>query len=106
MVAPEELEEIKKICPGAQEMGEAGVTYIHLPQLTLPDRCIVEAILCLQAHSGYATRLFLSKIVEGKGQNWTLHRIMDKVWHTPSWNHVTADLRPAEILAEHLRAYR
>lgn len=109
VIAPEELDEIRKICPGAREMEEAGVRYIHLPQLTLPEGRnprAMEALLCLQAHSGYVTRLFLSKIVDGKGQNWTTHRVLDKEWHTPSWKDVSADLRPAEILAEHLRVYR
>ena len=109
MIPPDALEEIKRICHGAQEMSEAGVAYLHLPQLKLPDgrtSTIVEALLCMQSRDGYPTRLFLSQPFSGKGQNWTTHRILDKVWHTCSWNHISSDLRPAQILAEHLRAFR
>jgi hypothetical protein len=52
---------------------------------------------------GYTTRLFLSSPFVHKGQNWTVHRILDKTWHTFSYNNVPPDLRLIEILANHLK---
>jgi hypothetical protein len=85
---------------------EGGLTYIHLPQLTLPGCTIVEALLCMSARDGYPTRLLLSQKVEGKGGNWTVHSILDRPWHCWSWKDVSADQRPIEILAGHLMALR
>jgi hypothetical protein len=72
----------------------------------LPDGGIVEALLCLAGRDGYPTRLFLSRQVVGKGANWSVHRILDKAWHTWSWKDVPADLRPLEILTSHLDGLR
>jgi len=38
--------------------------------------------------------------------NWTCHQIFGRSWYTWSWNNVPANLRPAEILAGHLRAFQ
>lgn len=103
------LEELQEISPGAREYVETSVKYIHLPILKLPAGCVpssVEALLCLAPRDGYTTRLFLSSPITGRGANWTTHRILDKTWHTWSWNNVPGTLRPTQILAEHLRALR
>jgi hypothetical protein len=34
-------------------------------------------------HSGYVTRLFFERKIEGRGQNWTHHRVVDRQWWTP-----------------------
>jgi hypothetical protein len=107
MVGEAAMRELQTIVSGAQEMTEGGITYIHLPQLKLP--CApgaVEALLCIQQHGGYTTRLFLSQPVPGKGNNWSTHQILGRPWHTWSWNNVPANLRPAEILTGHLGAFR
>lgn len=107
MVDAAAMDELRRISPGAQEMTEGGITYIHMPELKLPCAPgIVEALLCIQQHSGYTTRLFLSKAVPGKGANWTTHQIFGRTWHTWSWNNVPANLRPAEILRGHLNAFQ
>ena len=108
MVIPEEaMQELRQICPGAQEMLEAGITYIFLPGLKHPlGHGTLDGLLCLQQHSGYTTRLFLSAVIPGKGNNWSTHTILSRTWHTWSWNNVPANQRPAEILAQHLRALR
>lgn len=109
MLSQEGLEEIRALSPEAREMTEAGLVYLHLPGLKLPQGCdpqVVDALLCLQPRDGYATRLFLSARISNKGQNWNSHRILDREWHTWSWNGVSADLRPIEILLGHLRALR
>lgn len=109
MVAAESLQELSDLCGEVREFVEGGRTYLYLPQLKLPAGCTpseVEGLLCIQEHSGYATRLFLSQPVARRGTNWSMHRIVDRNWHTWSWNNVSAQMRPAAILAEHLRALR
>lgn len=108
-VSDPDLAEIRDICPGATLFPEGGITYIHLPGLKIPisetETLIRDGLLCLQMHSGYPTRLFLSESIPGKGSNWTVHRILERNWHTWSWNQVPPD-RPAAVLAQHLRALR
>jgi hypothetical protein len=103
----EDIEEVRQICQGAQEMAEGGFSYVFLPNLKLPcpPGC-VDGLLCPQPHTSYTTRLFLSAIVPGKGVHWTTHTILSRTWHTPSWKDVASNQRPAEILAQHLRTYR
>lgn len=107
-ISEEDLAELRAICPGAAIMSEGGYAYVHLPRLKLGqgDSILIrEGLLCLQVRDGYATRLFFLEAVPGKGNNWTAHRILDKTWHTWSWNNVPAG-RPAQILAQHLAALR
>lgn len=106
VVVDDGLDEIRSLCADAQYVSEGSNTFVHIPSLNLGNGKIVEGLLCLSARDGYTTRLFLSQPVAGKGANWTTHRILDKTWHTWSWNHVLADQRPIEILANHLRALR
>lgn len=101
------MRELKQICPGAQVMAEGGITYIFLPGLKHPCAPgILDGLLCPQQHGGYTTRLFLSAAVPGKGNNWSAHAILSRTWYTWSWNNVTANQRPVEILAQHMRALR
>ncbi len=101
------MTELKEICPGAQEMPEGGIRYVYLPSLRLPcSPRVLDGLLCLDTHSGYTTRLFLSVQVPSKGANWTCHHILGRAWHTWSWNNVPGSLRPVEILLNHLGALR
>jgi hypothetical protein len=109
MVATEHLQELSEVCGEVRELTEGGKAYIYVSRLRLPAGCVpseVEGLLCIQEHSGYATRLFLSHPVAGRGANWSVHHILGRVWHSWSWNNVSAQMRPAAILAEHLRALR
>src|SRR5439155_10156475 len=101
-------EELQLVCGNAEEICEGGQDYIHLPSLKLPEGCNLkqdEALLCLSPHSGYPTRLFLAH-PPGRGANPSTHCILGRTWYTWSWNHVQNNLRPVEILAEHLRGLR
>jgi hypothetical protein len=103
----DEMDDLRRLCPGAQEMTEGGVEYIFLPGLKHP--CApgaLDGLLCPQQHSGYATRLFLSAPIPQRRNNWTTHAILSRAWHTWSWKDVQANQRLAEILAQHLRALR
>jgi hypothetical protein len=109
MLSEELLAELTAICDGAKEMAEGGYTLVYLPGLKIRTGDYAfsqDALLCLQARDGYPTRLFLSQQIQGRGNNWTTHRIVDRTWYTWSWNNVSSDLRPAQVLAEHLRALR
>ena len=109
MVTEEMMEEIRRLfCKDACVMHEAGLTYIHFSTLKLPEGSVppfMEALLCLQNRDGYTTRLFFEAVVQGKGQNWTVHNIFGKGWHTCSWNNVVYNNRPVEVLIQHLRAF-
>ncbi len=103
------LAELRAICAGAQPLTDGPYEFIHLPGLRIQTNgttVVRDGLLCMKEHSGYATRLFLAEPIPGKGQNWTMHTIVGRQWHTPSWSNVTADLPAREILACHLRAYR
>ncbi|HTK31246.1 MAG TPA: hypothetical protein VL332_04735 [Candidatus Saccharimonadaceae bacterium] len=106
--APDELQELRAVCPGAVEMSEAGVRYISLPRLNVPGVGELDGLLRPQqaASDGYVTRLYLSAPVPGKGQNWGTQHILGRTWHTWSWNNVPSSYRLSQILANHLRALR
>ena len=112
MISPAHMEELRNICAGVKVMAESGIEYIFLPNLTVVTNAAtqeLDALLCPSHHpSGYMTRLFLSAPFRGAGQsnNWTEHRILERQWHTWSWQHVSANQAPAQILAAHLRALR
>jgi len=55
-------------------------------------------------HSGYDTRLFFERSIEGKGTNWNQHRVADRNWWAPSWKNVKPHLTWTAMLCEHLRA--
>jgi hypothetical protein len=57
-------------------------------------------------HSGYATRLFFERKLEGVGlsQNWTEHTVLSRKWWAPSWKDVAASLPWTSMLGAHLRA--
>ena len=55
-------------------------------------------------HSGYTTRLFFERKIDGCGSNWSPHRVVDRNWWAPSWNEVPASLPWPEMLHAHMRA--
>jgi hypothetical protein len=102
----EDLEELEALCGKATVYNEGGRRYILLEHLELPDGCISgPALLCPQEHEGYLTRLFLAS-PQPKGNNWKVLRILDREWHTWSWQGIAADQRLVQILAGHLRGLR
>jgi hypothetical protein len=106
-VTAEELVEIQQVCSDATRKSEGGQSFVYLPGLVIPvgnDNVTRDALLTLQAHGGYISRLFLSAAISGRGSNWTCHTVLGRSWHTPSWNHVPPG-RPIEMLAQHLKVY-
>lgn len=55
-------------------------------------------------HSGYTTRLFFERQIEGRGANWNRHRVAEREWWAPSWQNVAASLPWPAMLCAHLRA--
>lgn len=109
MNADEQVERIRAIYPDASALVEGGLTYVHLPAITIATRGgAIEraALLCPHAHGGYMTRLFLNAKVPGNLANWTEHMLFTRKWHSWSWNYVIADQPWTAILANHLAAFR
>lgn len=106
MIAQEHIQEVAELCGAAREVAEG---FIYIPKLRLPSGCEpseLEALLCLVTHNGYVTRLFLAQAIPGRRNDWTGVYLQGRTWYTWSWNDVSAQLRPAQVLAEHLRALR
>jgi hypothetical protein len=107
----DQVEELGEICPGAQPYEESGILYFFLPQLRLPDRCSptqLDALLCPTARYGYTSRLFFEQVITSpQSRNWsTTARIMERNWHAISWQYPETDLRLAQMVGVHLRAFR
>jgi hypothetical protein len=108
MSEPDALGELRQICPGASLKTESGQTFVDLPGLKIrvgTEIMVRDALLTLQGHSGYTSRLFLSQpVATSRAVNWTTHTVLGRTWHTPSWNNVVPS-RPVEMLLQHLKAY-
>lgn len=102
----EDLAELALLGGAVREFREGDKQYFHLGLVHLPAGCspaASEALLCAQERDGYLTRLFLAQPVTNRGGNWTIHRILDRNWHTWSWQGIAANQRLAQILRGHLR---
>ena len=64
----------------------------------------MDLLLVPFAHSGYITRLFFERRIEGRGANWKEIRVVERNWWAPSWNHVPASMPWTQMLSAHLRA--
>lgn len=105
----DEVAELELICGKVSEYQAEGRRLLLLEKVPLPgdgSSSTREGLLCPEERDGYATRLFLSAPVNGKGTNWTRHRILDREWHSWSWKDVPANQRLSQILAGHLKGLR
>jgi hypothetical protein len=109
----DQVAELKLLCPEASEVAEAGLSYLLLPGLNLPEGCStprVDALLCPSTRDGYPSRLFLAERVQSKAKaepNWNANgiRIVERNWHAFSWK-TSPNLRLAQMVAAHMRALR
>lgn len=105
----DQIEELKVLSPGVQCCHESGYTYFLIPNLALPEGCIpsrADALLCPMPRDGYVSRLFFpQKIVTRSSLNWNANgvRIVERNWYAFSWNVRHSNLRPAQMVAAHLR---
>lgn len=105
--AAEQFAGLKAMHPAAILLKEGGQPVALLPAFgftagDLPFR--MDLLLVPFAHSGYITRLFFERKIEGRGANWNQHRLIERNWWAPSWNHVPATMRWTQMLSAHLRA--
>jgi hypothetical protein len=111
-----QLEEMKATFGNSlTSVSDAGVEYVLIPSLKLPDGCVpaeVEALLCPTPRDGYESRLFFSVLIHpghpsGIALNWNANgvRIAERVWHAYSWK-VATGLRLTQAVAAHLKALR
>lgn len=110
MMTPDQLEELLAVCLSAQSLTDGPLDLVYLKNLRFEigtqQHEVPEALLCLSGHQGYATRLYLSEQIPKVGLNWQIETILGRIWHTWSWQGVPPSHRPAQILAQHLRAFR
>lgn len=102
-----EFASIKHMCLAAKLLTEGGKPCVLLPELQFQMAGVLGKMTLLlvpSEHSGYQTRLFFEKKIEGRGQNWNQHRVVEKQWWAPSWQGVSADLPWLDILLAHLRS--
>ena len=107
MIQENQMSPLISLCPEAVVMADSGINYIYLPKLKVMSANIshtTDALLCPVKHGGYTTRLFLSTRIPGRGNNWSVHTILGRTWHTWSWNNVPDTLTPTQILSAHMRA--
>jgi hypothetical protein len=100
-----QLATLRRINRRAELWDEGGQPLAYLPHMLVQHNggtVTVDGLLCPRSHGSYSTRLFLSQAFPNRGQNWTVHQIMGRPWHTMSYNCVPASLPWSEILAIHL----
>ncbi len=111
-----EIEELKKYYSDVMMAEEGGFTYFLIKEVKLPSYCSpskVDVLLCPMSREGYTSRLFFANKItnnmEGaKTLNWNSNdqRILDRNWHAYSWKINKDDLRLAQMMADHLRAFQ
>lgn len=102
-----EIAALKAMHAGAVLLKEGGQPVALLPgfRFTAGDKPVTMDLLLVPfAHSGYITRLFFEAQIAGRGANWNPHRVIERNWWAPSWNHVPTDLPWTKMLMAHLRA--
>jgi hypothetical protein len=105
--AAKEFANLKAMHFEAALLKEGGQRVALLPafRFTAGDQSIVMDLLLVPfAHSGYVTRLFFERKIEGRAGNWNQHRVVERNWWAPSWNHVPPTLPWTKMLSAHLRA--
>ncbi|WP_323744998.1 hypothetical protein [Noviherbaspirillum malthae] len=108
-IGHDSLAELAALVSAPRVMPDSGIDYIFLPGLKIAvgdEERVLDALLCPVQHVGYTTRLFLAEPIPQRGQNWTVHNILGRTWHTWSWNNVPSSLSPMKILSAHLGALR
>jgi len=106
----DQVGELKKFYPAAVCAREAGITYVLLPDATLPSGCkptSVDLLLCPAAREGYPSRLYFAMQVSSSKQlNWNgTTRVLERNWFAFSWM-IPADIRLAQMVQAHLQAFR
>lgn len=105
-----DLTQLKRFSSGVSVFADAGLRYIHLPELALPAQCdppSSDALLCMDARDGYPTRLLLASKIETPARplNWHMSpTVAGRVWQAFSWKGVPST-DPVSVLIGHLKAF-
>jgi hypothetical protein len=109
----DQVEELRHLAPRIQLFHEGDAPFFLLERMPLPEWCTpkeMDALLCPISRDGYTSRLYFAEQAKStRGQpNWTggPFRILERNWLAYSWNPQRSDLRLAQIVANHLRAFR
>jgi hypothetical protein len=98
---------VKAVHAGALLLTEGGQPVVMLPAFgfTAGDKAYqMDLLLMPFKHSGYVTRLFFERKIEGRGANWRQYRVVERNWWAPSWNNVPATMPWRQMLMAHLQA--
>jgi len=104
-----EFAALKAMSPLAVLHTEGGVPVVLLPNFKFragTGSVQMNLLLFPSNHSGYVTRLFFERKLEGSGlsQNWTQHTVLGSSWWAPSWKDVSPEQPWTSMLGAHLRA--
>jgi hypothetical protein len=102
------LEALRPFAAELRAIVDCGRDYIFLPKLKVRVNGqiqVLDGLLCPSEVHGYATRLFLSQVISGKGPNWKEYVIGGRTWYAPSWQGVEASLPLPQMLLAHLDAF-
>lgn len=113
---PDQLTELRAVCPGAKVVEEGGIEYVFLPDLVLPEGCQparADVLLRFQPRDGYNSRLFFSsqiapvRRVTTDALNWNANSVgmFERTWFAFSWRTVEG-LSLAQMLTTHLKGLR
>jgi len=111
MTLPEDqLQELRTFFPSVACAKEAGITYVFLPNATLPSGCVpasVDLLLCPAPRDGYSSRLYFAEQVSGLKQlNWNgSTRVLERNWFAYSWK-IEPGIRLVQMVQAHLQAFR
>jgi len=101
------IRELKELFGDVTHYTEAGREFYLVRQLELPEHCVprvVDVLLCPSERDGYPSRLFFSQRISGRSPNWnTEARIVERTWFAFSWKVPHSGLRPAQLIAAHLK---
>jgi hypothetical protein len=101
--------ELKALHPSASLHTENSVPVVLLPGFKFRAGGNAQEMALLlhpSQHSGYVTRLFFERRLDGAGAsaNWNPHTVLSRTWWAPSWQNVTPDQSWTSMLGAHLKA--
>ena len=105
--AAEEFAHLQAMHAAAVLLKEGGQHAALLPDFAFAaggESFKMDLLLVPFSHSGYTTRLFFTRKIDGRGANWNQHRVVERNWWAPSWNYVPPTLSWTQMLLAHLRA--
>lgn len=108
----DEVEELKTLFPDAKMASEGGLSYILLPNVSLPEGCSptqATLLFCPMPREGYPSRLFFPQQIQSKAApNWNSRgiQILSQNWWAYSWKINHAGLRLAQAVTYHLSALK